>query len=459
MMRISANQALPANNRIAFWVFARDQIIGNRRDIRIAQAPGPNGPWKVVSGAPPALSSYPFGIYSNYGIDLANGEYFCVGTVANVRDAVALNIVPAPTWQMGCGQALKTGIVLQNLGINPITEVAVQATHLNTGQNVLGTYTFNPPLGPLAVDTAWIENGLQLDNFGTVNLRGKVLLAGDGNTANDTVRKTYNLSLKSLPYTEYFSNPQLYYKGDSTMANIKLEPGWWINTEYVFGNSYQSWESGSRYLSTWRESMLGIPLLAHSPAIAMPAGTYQLRYSYSWTKLGFEPVRPGVLDTLRLSLGSQCGQSYQQLDEINRDVHPNPPPGTWIRRTVQFTKPNSEPAFLQIQLKMPFGMPNLEVSLDSIQLIPVNAVLEKKQTEMLLKVYPNPSAEGFRVYLPEPGGRLLMVDGIGREVEIGGEIKRDKILTVRRKPEVSPGIYHLLWRKGSMQAHGRVILE
>jgi hypothetical protein len=108
---------------------------------------------------------------------------------------------------------------------------------------------------------------------------------------------------------------------------------------------------------------------------------------------------------------------------------------------------------------MPFGMPNLEVSLDSIQLIPVNAVLEKKQTEMLLKVYPNPSAEGFRVYLPEPGGRLLMVDGIGREVEIDGEIKRDKILTVRRKPEVSPGIYHLLWRKGSMQAHGRVILE
>lgn len=459
IMRISANQPLPANNRIAFWVFARDQILGNQRDIRIAQAPGPNGPWKMVSGAPPALNSMPYGIYSNYGVDLSNGEYFCVGTVANVRDAAALNIVPAPSWQMGCGQALKTGVVIQNLGVNPITEVTIQATHQNTGQNVLGSYAFNPPLAPLAADTAWIENGLQLDNFGVVNLRGKVLLAGDGNASNDTVSKSYDLGLKSLPYTEYFSNPQPYYKGDSTMANIYMEPGWWINTEYVFGSSYQSWDTWSRYLTTIRESMLGIPLLAHSPAIAMPAGNYQLRYSYRWKKLVSDPVRPAVLDTLRLSLGSQCGQSYRKLDEINRDVHPNPPLGTWLRRTVQFTKEDNDPAYIQIQLKMPFGMPNLEVSLDSIQVIPVNSVPEVHGSMSELTVYPNPSSSGFRVVVPEPGGRLRMVDALGREAKIDGEDKGGKVLSVRSRPDIRPGIYHLLWRKGSKQAHGRIILE
>lgn len=454
MIRMRSNQTLPANGRLSFVVFSKDQILGNLRDLRLAQAPSPNGPWKVVSNAPRvALISKPLDLNSFAGLDLANGEYFCLATVANVNDAQAINIIAPPTWQMGCGQTLKTGLVIQNLGVVPISQVTVRITEPSSGQIAEENYTFNPPLRSLKADTAWVQYGPILDNFTSTTLRARILLPGDGNPANDSIQKTFNLGLKTLPFSEDFTTAQVYYLGDSSQANILIPPGWWVNTEHVWGSSYQFWEVRNGALMQLRESMLSIPLLAHSPSIQMPAGTYELKYSYLWQRIG-GGSRPQVGDTLSLNLGSNCGQAYQEIDAINRDVHPNPPTTGWKPRVATFTKDNNDPAFLQVKLKLPFGLSGLVVAVDSIRLRQVSSVLPGQEAKLL--VYPNPSREGFTIELPETGGELRLFDVLGRPHPIDFESIGNRKLRTRNPGLLPKGIYLLRWQKGEKMSQVRV---
>ena len=453
IMKISANQPLPTPNRLAFWFFANDFILGNRRDIRLAQAPTPNGPWIVISQAPVSsvTLNLPAGIYSNPNIDLANGEYFCLASVANLKDAQVVNLIAPPSWQVGCGNPLKIGAVIRNLGILPITSATMVATNLNTAQPAFDIYTFPTPLQPLKTDTIWIENGPAINTFGITNLKVKVLLQGDINRSNDSIVTAVDYTLKPMPYTENFNNPALYYIGDSVTANIRLEKGWWINTEFVSGNTYQSWESKLGYLSTWRETSLSAPLLARSPAINIPAGVYLFRYAYRWNQGGPQPT-----DTLTLSLGTGCGNSFLPIDVVNRNVHPFPSVSGWISRSAIFEKTNDSPAFVELKLEKPFGQSILFIDIDSIRIVPFTSVGQQVATKKL-SVFPNPTDGSFSILAPEAGGKITISDMLGRTLLL--KDTPESPINLFSTTSWPKGIYLIRWIKNEKLVQQKLVVK
>ena len=472
IMKVTASQSLPANARIGFWFFKNDNIIGNPADIRIAQAPTPNGPWTAISNPmlnPPALpvGNIPSGRLSRAGISLANGEYFAIASVANISDVQLVDIYPPARWRAGCGNALRIGAIIRNNGVLPITQVTLIAKNMITGEQVPSIFTLGKPLQSTNRDTVWIENGPQINFLENTILSVKLFLNGDNNAANDSLQKIFNFNAASMPYQEYFTNEVPFYYKTPFEGNplITLPPAWWANAEFVLGYSVpQAWKSytfsNSGYLRAYREPNISTPLLAHSPYINVGSGTFELKYSYRWALSGDGPFSPRPADTLSVSYSTDCGQTFQKLDVINRDIHPiQSPIATWISRTAIFEKLDNQPVFIQIKLIMPQGAGGLSVDVDSLRITQITSSEALVQQSKNIRIYPNPSQGKFRLELPENGGIVKVVDIQGREVLI------QKLPQGQSNPEIdlkglgAKGLYFLQWKNEKLAGQVKVLVE
>ena len=472
IMKVTSTQALPANARIGFWFFKNDNIIGNPADIRIAQAPTPNGPWTAISNPmlnPPALleDNIPSGRLSRAGISLANGEYFAIASVANISDVQLVDIYPPARWRAGCGNALRIGAIIRNNGISPISQLVLKAKNINTGEQVSSIFTLGTPVQATKKDTVWIENGPQINILENTTLADKLFLNGDNNAANDSLQKTFNSNAVSMPFQESFLQEEpFYYKTPTSLSPIiTVPPGWWVSAEFVPGyGDAQAWKSNTfgstGYLRAWREPNISAPLLGNSQYINVGSGTFELKYAYRWSLYVDVPFRPRPKETLTISYSTDCGQTFQKLVVINRDIHPiQMQTATWVSRTATFQKLNNQPMFILIKLIMQKGAANLSVDINSLRITQITSTEALVQQSKSLRIYPNPSQGKFRLELPGNGGIVKVLDIQGREM------LSQKLPASQSNPEIDlrglggKGLYLLQWKNEKLAGQVKVLVE
>ena len=471
LIKLTANQPLPPSAQIGYWYFVKDQLIGNNADVRIAQAPTPDGPWTMVSRQPAilpaaALGNTPSGRLSNSGINLANGNYFTIATVSSFIDAQIVDFVAPYKWESGCGNASRMGLIVRNNGVYPITQLGYKVKNVSTGEEISGLAQLGTPTLATKSDTLWIENGPVVNSLPNQTLRFKLLLNGDGNSTNDSLQKTIQYSPLSLPYQEQFTTGTLFYKQGEFGDEINLPTGWWADAEFLIGNPFQSWNSvifsGQGFLQAFREPNIVSPLSAHSPHIGLSQGTFELRYTYRWrsvTSSGNQP-RPRLEDTLRISYSTDCGATYTTIDEIRRDNHPNPGTESWISRSAVFSKTDVNPAFLQIKLWKPVGSGGLTIDVDSIRIsqITTSNQMQVAQARNVL-VFPNPSGGNFNLSLPGSGGHFRLIDIQGKEVWMQALPADQTKVEINLQGKLPKGLYFLQWKNENLTGQGKVLVE
>ena len=471
MIKVTANQNLPVNARLNFWYFKKDNVVSNPQDVRIAQAPSPNGPWTMISSPRTDFLYPPTGTigalqFSDAGLNLANGNYFAIASIAQMVDIQIKDIVASYPWQAGCGQALRIGAVLRNNGITAVSQIGLVATNLNTGEQVFNNFILTNPVLATKSDTVWINYGPQVNDFANQTFQIKVFLNGDTDSSSNLLQKTFNYPLLSLPFAQQFDTEvPFYYKRFSVNPDITLPSGWWVNAEFVLGvGLLQSWKSyapgNTGHLYCAREPNITGPLSAHSPYIDMAQGNFELKYSYRWrnTLASVQP-RPFLQDTLRLSYSTDCGANYTTIDEIRQDNHPNPGTDNWIRRSALFSKSGTDAAFLQIKIWKPIGAGGLTIDIDSIRITQITSTEALVQQSKSLRIYPNPSQGKFRLELPGNGGTVKVIDLQGRGV-LSQKLPQDQ-----SNPEIdlkglgAKGLYFLQWKNEKLAGQAKVLVE
>lgn len=208
-VRITASGTLPATTTVAATWTANDGLnLGLPAQIRLVQAPALTGSWTERSASSTAGTLITGTRTSTAGIDLANGEFFALGTTAGSEVAVSAISSPGAT---GCYTANETvravlfnsgatlnyatsPVTLRGMVVGPSGTTNLTAVVRNSGTVAAGgtdTVTFTP-----AVDFT-AQGNYQIQVY--IDSVAGQTLAGD----------TLNRSLRSTVYTVTVSPPTI----------------------------------------------------------------------------------------------------------------------------------------------------------------------------------------------------------------------------------------------------------
>lgn len=251
-----------------------DNIPGQLENIRLAQAPTPNGPWTVVSGQTGTGSILPeqyYSVTSSLPVApfAANGEYFCWATTVPAIDLAATGIVGPGNVIVGIPSFFD--VYVANYGYEPQSEYTVRLFEASTG---LLTVLSGTPLEPGA--TAVFTFAWTPPATGNYAFQGSVAVIGDADPANDQTGDLLVTAYGSPDFFEDFEESTFPPPG-WTVYNLDTGPATWQgNPNYIY--SHSGGRSARHYYS-------GTPAtgqngwLVTSPVALPPDGNYAL---YFW---------------------------------------------------------------------------------------------------------------------------------------------------------------------------------
>jgi hypothetical protein len=449
LVKITSNEAFPAGKlRIGYCFFNNDFIVGNPADLRVAQAPTPNGPWKAIgtsAGQSDSLGFWPKARFSDWTVDLTNGNYFSLGTTGNAVDMQVSKVIFPPFHEIGCLNPKSIGIVVRNGGTTPASSFLVGAKNLNTDQTVLKLVALSTPLPGTKTDTIWIDEteGMYFDEPANYTLRCWVSAAGDAAPANDSTLSALNLSGNPLPYYQDFQSVVIP-QGNSrfihprwTANDIRNDPG----SNPLYWRLLTRQGNNQLFLS---DMLVKKPVWVKSDLIGPLSENNELSFSYFFEYEGppGDTFRMIGGDTLQFLISSDCGESYQPVATIDSS---NFTPATGFRKAfAEFSAaPNSYVSLMVKSVKEEMNYSNLSLWVDSIRVTPITGV-EKRQSLTDLDLYPNPGTEGFR--LRPQQGQSLEIAGI-RVYNLNGRIMDGKLISEGNEikwegiPAPSAGMY------------------
>jgi hypothetical protein len=448
--------------KVEYFIYDYDNIIGPLQNVRLAQAPTPQGPWKSISGPPikPELTSEQRLLRSSKGVKLAEGAYFAIASISNLLDAKVLSVHLPGAFRFGCSG---TGMVriplrVQNIGINTISTLVVGAKINN--QVFTNLHIFNSPLGVNQIDTAWVEIPQTLN--GALQAKFFTALNGDGNAANDSISVLLPFDFKPIPYRENFdtiTRTTMTHRYPIILGyeNIASEPpssglphkgfGFGGNQNKIIG--VNGWHNQPIYLATMRIGPIG-------------ASTY---FSYLLSGLEQDINPPSGLlpiDTFIVEASDDCGITYKTLRKFHHNNLPVIPlfSGAPIHRFYD-SLPFEPGSVVNIRFRPKgFNQPSSTsiIIIDDISLIDTlitnNAVvLDAKAHEVT--AYPNPASGEVQFTGLRKPGRLIISDLQGKAL-INRDIKPERSVNIKQLP---PGIY--IWKVENNEGsfNGKLLVE
>lgn len=431
LIKITSNEPFPAGRlRLRYFFFNNDYINGNPADLRVAQAPTPNGPWKAIgtaTGQNDSLGFWPKSRFSDWTVDLSNGNYFSLGTTGNAVDMQVSKVIFPPFHEIGCLNPKSIGIVVRNGGTTPASSFVVGAKNLLTNQVVQKMAALTPPLPGTKTDTIWFDEteGMYFDVPANYSLRCWVSALGDALHANDTTLSSQNLSGNPLPYYQDFhslvtppGNPQFIHPR-WTANGVQNDPG----SNPVHWRLLPRQGVNHLFLS---DALVKKPVWVKSDLIGPLSENNQLSFSYFFEYEGApgDTFRLIGGDTLQFLISSDCGESYQPVATIDSS---NFTPATGFRKAyAEFSAaPDSYVSLMIKSVKEEMNYSNLSLWVDSIRVTQITGV-EKRQSMTELNLYPNPGTEGFRIR--PPLGQSLDAATI-RVYNLNGQIMEGKLVS------------------------------
>jgi PKD repeat protein len=197
MYRVQTSGTLPATSTITLnWVASDSLLVGTANQLRVVQSPTGIGDWTERSAAT-GTGNIPLtgSRTTTVGVDIANGEYFAFGTVAQADASITALLTQNPL--LGCyGTSETVSVNLRSIGI-PInfstTPVTITGSVLNPDltTTVLSPITINSgTLGSSANQTINFTSPINMSAKGVYQFT--FVTTGDGNATNDTLRQSVN---------------------------------------------------------------------------------------------------------------------------------------------------------------------------------------------------------------------------------------------------------------------------
>lgn len=473
VFHISSNLPLAAGLfRVGLYVADQDSMLGNPFDYRICQGQSPNGPWKVVSDSVQA-DYYVNTLKARVSkpLNWSDGSYFCWATSAKNFDASLEELIPPPSYSVGCGSETykKVGLVIKNHGVQNIT--GSFSVGYQFEDQLPRNYQVTLPLGqsvkPLKTDTIYLESlfGLQLPDHKMWPYKAWIHLPGDARPENDTLRRNVNYKPRPLPYIQTFDTiptvipigplfgfyaPNLPYRWfDSLRYQMILDRNQSATNFFKIGG----FTSGNKGIQSER-TYLGKEVLYTEPIGPLVSPSYwKFQYILSTVPIG-DSVYLRSKDTVSFEASTDCGQTWDRLWVQHKndqyagslpqwygDSLPYPLGTVLVFRWVEnFQTFRPQP---QRMPKMTFDSVIIKAGLYTEVAPPI------ENRKEMIRLYPNPGLGSFRMMGPEnwlsQELELSVFDLMGRSV--WSEKRKFQNEEIQLPGSVKAGLYMIRIRK------------